>query len=319
MRLYSLHTILAVLMHSSWAVSRNWIPLYSSLIRNRGGEKTDHDGHDIKNIADISSSSDVSRKMYNKQASNWVRTKPRCLSDFTGRPVVFSMLEPHVAGATILDVGCGEGYCARKVIEMGAEKVMGSDISAEMIKSAIAASEGDKRFKFYSAPCSDLLKGMKSHQKYLGIEDSAEGSVDVAIAVFLFNYLTSDEMSEVVEQIHSALKPGGIFIFSVPHPSMIFCHDEDAIFRLESEGKGYFSSRNEKILGYISTVDGEKLNIMSIHKTLNDYIQAITSSGFVIVDIQEAGVTEKHLEMNPDFFESVKDRPLHLIFKLRKV
>jgi len=229
------------------------------------------------------------------------------------------MLEPHVAGATILDVGCGEGYCARKVIEMGAAKVMGSDISSEMIEKAIAASEGDCRFKFYFSSCTDLLKDMEDHRGYLEIKGTAEGSVDVAIAVFLFNYLTSDEMSEAVAQIYSALKPGGIFIFSVPHPSMIFCHDKDAIFRLESEGKGYFSSRNEKILGHISTVDGVKLNIMSVHKTLNDYIKAIKRQKFDILDIQEAGVTDKHLEMNRKFFETVQDRPLHLIFKLRKV
>eukprot|EP00985_Skeletonema_marinoi_P016501 scaffold8893_cov73-Skeletonema_marinoi.AAC.1 len=71
--------------------------------------------------------------MYNKQASNWVRTEPRCLSDFTGRPVVFEMLEDVLKaqhdgsdskGKVVLDIGCGEGYCARKVIEMGASKVI---------------------------------------------------------------------------------------------------------------------------------------------------------------------------------------------------
>jgi len=210
----------------------------------------------------------VSRTMYNKQASNWVRTEPRCLSDFTGRPVVFGMLAPHIVGASVLDVGCGEGYCARKVVEMGAAKVIGSDISAEMINSAIATAAGDERFKFYTASSGDLLQAMNNNREYLEIgTDSEEGgtveeSVDVAIAVFLFNYLTSDEMSDAMVQIYAALKPGGTFVFSVPHPSMIFCHDKDAIFRLNSEGCGYFSSRNEKILGQISTTDGEKLNIM---------------------------------------------------------
>lgn len=55
-----------------------------------------------------------------------------------------------------------------------------------------------------------------------------------------------------------------------------------------------------------------------MHKTLNDYMQSINNAGFEIVDIQEVGVTEEHLEMNRNFFESVKDRPLHLVFKLRK-
>ena len=84
------------------------------------------------------------------------------------------------------------------------------------------------------------------------------------------------------------------------------------------ENNMHVSSRNEKITGIISTIDGTTLNIMSVHKTLTDYIQSIFSSGFEIVDIQEAGVTEEHMQLHPKFFESVKDRPLHLVFKLKK-
>jgi len=274
--------------------------------------------------ADDEDGATKSRKMYNKQASNWVRTEPRCLSDFTGRPVVFGMLEDvlnddgsEVKGKIVLDIGCGEGYCARKVVEMGASKVVGSDISKEMIACALNTAGGDDRFKYYEAVAGDLLKGLNDNRDYLGI-DSAEGSFDVAIAVFLFNYLTTHEMEEVILQTFQALKPGGTFIFSVPHPSMIFCHDKGAIFRLDSEDKGYYSSRNEKITGIITTIDGTTLNIMSVHKTLSDYIKAIFSSGFEIVDIQEAGVTEEHMKLHPDFFDSVKDRPLHLVFKLKR-
>ena len=300
---------------------------YLAIDTLRGGGGENYGANTLSsNKENISSSSSaVSRQMYNKQASNWVRTEPRCLSDFTGRPVVFDMLSSELKSTitqdnsckTVLDVGCGEGYCARKVVELGASKVIGSDISQEMIKSAIATSEGDCRFKFYPVPCCDLLKGMNEHREYLGI-DSAEQSVDVAIAVFLFNYLTTIEMADAIMQIYKALKPDGVFVFSVPHPSMIFCHDKDAILRLDSEGKGYYSSRNEKIFGQISTIDGAKLNIMSVHKTLNDYVQAIHEAGFQIEDIREVGVTEEHLETNPDFFKTVQDRPLHLIFKLRK-
>ena len=139
------------------------------------------------------------------------------------------------------------------------------------------------------------------------------------MAVFLFNYLTSSEMGVAMRQIHPALRPGGIFVFSVPHPSMIYgSDDESSVFTLEANGEGYFSSRDEKILGRICTIDGERLKIMSVHKTLNDYIAAINAVGFEILDIREAGVTEEHMKMNPAFFKSVEDRPLHLVFKLRK-
>ncbi|EJK76304.1 hypothetical protein THAOC_01940, partial [Thalassiosira oceanica] len=68
----------------------------------------------------------------------------------------------------------------------------------------------------------------------------------------------------------------------------------------------------------ISTIDGTKLNVMSVHKTLGDYVQAISKAGFQILDIREAGVTEEHMALHPEFFRSVQDRPLHLVFKLKK-
>lgn len=290
-----------------------------------GGDILDNKSQLI-NVADADADGEdgaaKSSEMYNEQAGNWVRTEPRCLSDFTGRPVVFGMLEDVLKGGSdgdkiVLDIGCGEGYCARKMIEMGASKVIGSDISKEMIACAMNTAEGDERFKYYEAVACDLLKGLNDNRDYLGIE-TVEGSFDVAIAVFLFNYLTTHEMEEVILQTYRALKPGGTFVFSVPHPSMIFCHDKGAVFRLDSENKGYYSSRNEKITGTITTIDGTTLNIMSVHKTLSDYIKAIFSSGFEIVDIQEAGVTEEHMKLHPDFFDSVKDRPLHLVFKLKR-
>ncbi len=186
------------------------------------------------------------------------------------------MLEPHIKDKdpTILDVGCGEGYCARKVLEMGAEKVIGCDISAEMIKSAVETAKGDQRCSFYTSPCSELLNGLRDHlststsgsksESARESKNDINSSIDIAMAVFLFNYLTSDDMGNCIKQIYTALKPGGIFVFSVPHPSMIFCHDEASIFRLESEGKGYFSSTNEKILGHISTIDGGEMCIMNV-------------------------------------------------------
>lgn len=244
-------------------------PAFLSL---RGGETAATSvGEEIK----ASSNKDASRTMYNKQASNWSRTEPRCLSDFTGRPVVFSMLEPHIVGAKVLDVGCGEGYCARKVEDMGAAFIVGSDISEEMVKCAtdVAKSQGkdaQSKFHYYASSSTNLLEGLQNEQTKRELKSIIPREFDVAMAVFLFNYLTTDEMLETMCQVHAALKPGGVFVFSVPHPSMIYCHDEDAIFRLESNGKGYFSSRNQKILGNISTIDGTKLNIMSVHKTVGD-------------------------------------------------
>ena len=52
------------------------------------------------------------REIYNAQASQWSRDEPMLLSDYSARPFLLDLCEP-IADATILDLGCGEGYVSR--------------------------------------------------------------------------------------------------------------------------------------------------------------------------------------------------------------
>ena len=97
-----------------------------------------------------------SAKLYNKQSQNWVRKGATCLSDFTGRPVVFEACSPFVEGAHVLDVGCGEGYGARKLVEMGAKRIIGFDISGEMIERAKTNPNKSNR-EFYETCDADKI------------------------------------------------------------------------------------------------------------------------------------------------------------------
>lgn len=50
------------------------------------------------------------------------------------------LIRPHLAGKTVLDVGCASGRFAFQMIQAGAAKIYGTDISAEALK--IAATRG---------------------------------------------------------------------------------------------------------------------------------------------------------------------------------
>ncbi len=86
--------------------------------------------------SDFQESSSSTSDFYDEQVDKWVRFHPKTLGDFTCRPTVFEMCEPHLAGATVLDVGCGEGYVSRNLKAMGAQKIVGVDISEKMAKAA---------------------------------------------------------------------------------------------------------------------------------------------------------------------------------------
>ena len=100
-------------------------------------------------------------KLYDKQSGNWTRDEPECLSDFTGRPMVFEMCQKHVNGARVLDVGCGEGYVSRSLLSMGASKVVGIDVSQEMIEKANLQKGPNEHY--YKADASDLREVLRQN------------------------------------------------------------------------------------------------------------------------------------------------------------
>jgi len=273
-----------------------------------------------------------SSKLYNKQSSNWVRTKPSCLSDFTGRPHVFRMCKRHISDtAWVLDVGCGEGFPARELTKMGVGKIVGIDVSEGMVSSAqdTAKKMGfDSKQTFLCGNASNVKKIIDQNYFKVGVLPGSvyeKGIFDLATAIFLFNYLSTQDTGRVIEEVFSLLRPGGSFIFSVPHPLMAYLHDENEnssnssfSFNAESFGNHYFSRRDNQLRGVIKTTEGTKLNVRMVFKTISDYVNMIKESGFELIEMHEAHVEEHHMERNPDFFSSVNDMPLHLIFEVRK-
>jgi SAM-dependent methyltransferase len=278
----------------------------------------------------IAAGHDVASVLYDKQANNWVRDTPNCLSDFTGRPRVFQACG-DVTGKHVLDVGCGEGYCSRMLRRAGAEKIVGCDVSPEMVNAAQRAETANPLGNIFYLTCdaANMKQSLMKDATLVGMIGGAEierGCFDTAIAVFLFNYVSTATMVEVMKQTFDLLVPGGEFVFSVPHPMMAgkrVVSDSDTkeqtTFGFDStEYTGYFSSRDAMLPGTILTRDGKKLNVRMIHKTFEDYIQSLTSAGFVLLDLIECAVTDEHLEMDSAFFRPVSDIPLHLVFKCKR-
>lgn len=58
-------------------------------------------------------------------------------------PQLFELIG-NVNNLSILDLGCGTGKHDRKLIEMGAKKVIGVDLSNNMINEAIKNTSSDK-------------------------------------------------------------------------------------------------------------------------------------------------------------------------------
>jgi SAM-dependent methyltransferase len=108
---------------------------------------------------------------------------------------MFELL-PDLAGRSVVDLACGEGIYSRKLLRRGAARVVGVDISPEMVALARREEEADPLGAEYF------------------VADVAAVNIselfDVALCSFLFNYARSrDELHSLVESVAGLLRPGG--------------------------------------------------------------------------------------------------------------
>ncbi|MEM1450600.1 MAG: class I SAM-dependent methyltransferase [Planctomycetota bacterium] len=243
--------------------------------------------------------------LYDGSATKWQRAEPILLSDFTARPFLLDWCDP-VRGLDILDLGCGEGYVGRQLLERGAASVTGMDISAEMVENARAQipTDAGETLTYSVGDATDL-------------ERFATDSFDLVACVFLFNYLDSAQTTAAMTEVARVLRPGGRFVFAVPHPSLAFMRPEEAPFYFSRGGRGYFEGRDALFEGEIWRRDGVACRVRCVHKTLDDYFRALREAGFTTLpELKELHATEEHMEFDPAFFEPLRETPLHLAFRL---
>lgn len=244
-------------------------------------------------------------KIYNDNAEKWLRLSPSSLSDFTGRPAVFDACG-ELNNRSVLDIGCGEGYCARALKRRGAGYYLGVDLSSQMIDAARTQEVKDQSGIDYQT--CDVINFKPDRQ------------FDLCVAVFLFNYLRVEEMQRTFSMVYEALHPQGQFIFSVPHPFFPFVRPQQAPpFYFTSSGKNYFADVNQKLEGEIWKRSGEPLHVQCVHKTFADYFTGLRQAGFnTMPEVRELTVTAELVELDRDFFSPLLNEPLHVLFKVSK-
>jgi SAM-dependent methyltransferase len=105
--------------------------------------------------------------------------------------------------AAVLDLGCGEGYIPRRLLQRGYE-VTGVEISSEMISRAQA-----------QAPGARLL-----HASMLDV-DFAEDSFAMALSFYAILHLSIPDQEIMFARTLKWLRPGGYFYATLMSPKLI--------------------------------------------------------------------------------------------------
>lgn len=109
---------------------------------------------------------------------------------------MFSLLG-DLAGRSVVDLACGDGIYARKLMRAGARRVVGVDISSEMIALAKQAEAAEPLGVRYVV--ADVAMVQLDEQ------------FDIALCSYLFNYARSRaELRTLTESVRGLVRPGGL-------------------------------------------------------------------------------------------------------------
>lgn len=216
--------------------------------------------------------------------------------EYVNSPAMLRRIGP-VRGLDVLDLGCGEGYHSRILARRGA-RVIAVDATPGMIARARAEERRRPLGIRYRVADAAHLRGVGRSRFDL-------------VASFMALMDIEDYRGAVRESVR-VLRPGGRFVFSVPHPCF------DTVFRRGKMVSGWVRVRERPPRGkalyfrvdhYFRTglfawpwsLRGTTARFRNIgwHLTLSDYVNALAEAGFVVRHLDEPRPTPKGVKVHP--------------------
>ena len=215
------------------------------------------------------------------------------------KPALYSLL-PDLAGKTVLDLGCGFGENCIRYVDKGAKRVVGVDISENML--AVAESENShKSIKYLKMPMEDIGE-LREH-------------FDVVVSSLAIQYV--EDYQGLVNNIYNLLNDGGVLVFSQEHP-INTCFSSGSRWTKDENGKKLYAN-----VEYYS-VDGVREStwfvdgVKKYHRTLSTVINTLIGSGLRIDKIIEPVPTPELLREHPEY-DDLLHKPDFLLVRATKV
>ena|SRR5580698_1424690 len=211
-------------------------------------------------------------------------------------PSLRSML-PDLQGRRILDLGCGFGWFCRWAREQGAERVLGFDVSENMLNRAIETTSDD---------------GIVYERHDLEGIELAEDSFDLVFSSLTLHYI--ENLARLLTSVYRALGPGGWFVFSTEHP--IYTAPSNPGWLIQKDGPRIWPVDRYLIEGP-RTTDWMTEGVIKQHRTIGTTVTLLLRSGFALTGLEEWGPTEDQIAAHPEWSEH-RDRPMFLLISARK-
>jgi SAM-dependent methyltransferase len=201
------------------------------------------------------------------------------------RPAVLSVLGP-VAGAAVLDLGCGPGLYTQELLARGACRVVGVDASATMIGLARDRVGGAVTFH-----CQDV-------QAPFGF--AGDGEFDAAVLPLVIHHL--DDRIAALREVARVLRPGGRLVVSTHHPITDWINHGGSYFTVEKIQERW-------------RVDWE---VAYWRQPLGVSCDEFTTAGFLIDRVHEPRPSPQLCQRYPEVAAQLAATPGFIVFGLVK-
>lgn len=195
------------------------------------------------------------------------------------RPVVRPLI-PDVAGARVLDAGCGLGDYVDLFLEESAD-VVGVDASADAL--ARARDRFGDRATFRR---TDLTTGL---------DVANDGAFDLVFCNLVLDHLA--DWGPVLAEFRRVLAPDGRFVFTTIHPMRRYDRYRDQL------------SSYHETEGYERRWGAPDAEITSYHRPMEEIVGSLVDSGFAIETFEEAQPPPAYEGYEPDRYEHASTEP----------
>lgn len=245
---------------------------------------------------------------YNQYTEKWaekLRSGKNIAHKYLEKPAMYKKL-PDLSSKTVLCVGCGTGEECDYLIKRGAKKVVGIDISSNLIEYA---RKSYPRIEFHVMNMEKL--------------EFPDNSFDYIYSSLAMHYV--DNWVKPLMEIRRVLKNKGIFLFSTHHPVKWGAEKLREISQ-KTFLMGYSINKKDKtckIYGdYLNTRKIEDIwfgdfKVSYYYKSMSSIITDIIKSKFEIIDFIEPKAIDSARKTEKVFWEVHQKIPLFMIFELK--
>jgi ubiquinone/menaquinone biosynthesis C-methylase UbiE len=207
-------------------------------------------------------------------------------------PALRSML-PGLQGLCVLDLGCGFGWFCRWAQEMGAERVLGVDLSENMLARARAQRQ-DPGVTYCLANIENL--------------ELPDAFFDLVYSSLTLHYI--EDFGAVCATIRRLLAPRGHLVFSVEHP--IFTAPSHPGWQTRPDGSKVWPI-NDYLLEGRRVTDWITPGVVKYHRTVASYVNSLLEQGFRLVHLEEWGPSREQIAERPEWDAEVHRPPFLLL------